>query len=205
MQQRPEPHCQAAHAAVGRAHALADGNGIWSSPNLRLNHLFSFICQWSRLLANSGLAVPMASEFPWGGDVRPSRGAGKNELPVAKDHRDSRAKVRDAALEGRYRRGVLRRARAGASQAIDEPGLKERTPCQGLAADRLEASHCPAPVSGGHQPKPRSHDHGRAVQSFIALPGHLTPRSGSERGCLATLRSAWLRAQDPVAGRARAY
>jgi hypothetical protein len=54
VQQCPEPHCQAAHAAVGRARAVADGNGIWSLPNLRLNHLSSSICQWSGLLANSG-------------------------------------------------------------------------------------------------------------------------------------------------------
>jgi hypothetical protein len=41
MQQRPEPHCQAALAAVGCAPAVADGNGMLGSPNPRLNHLFS--------------------------------------------------------------------------------------------------------------------------------------------------------------------
>jgi hypothetical protein len=54
VQQCPEPHCQAAHAPVGRSRAVADGNGIWSLPNLRLNHLSSSICQWSGLSANSG-------------------------------------------------------------------------------------------------------------------------------------------------------
>jgi hypothetical protein len=40
MQQRPEPHCQAALAAVGGAYTVAGGNGMPRSPNLRLNHLF---------------------------------------------------------------------------------------------------------------------------------------------------------------------
>jgi hypothetical protein len=40
VQQRPEPHCQAAVSAVGCARAVADGNGIPGSRNLRLNHLF---------------------------------------------------------------------------------------------------------------------------------------------------------------------
>jgi hypothetical protein len=40
MQQRPEPHSQAALAAVGRAHAVTDGNGMPGSPDPRLNHLF---------------------------------------------------------------------------------------------------------------------------------------------------------------------
>jgi hypothetical protein len=55
MQQRPEPHCQAAHAAAGRARAVAGGNGIWSSPGPCLNHLSSFICYLSM--------VKIAGEF----------------------------------------------------------------------------------------------------------------------------------------------
>jgi len=45
MQQRPEPHCQAAFAGIGCARAVTDGNGMPGSPNPRVNHLFSLICQ----------------------------------------------------------------------------------------------------------------------------------------------------------------
>ena len=43
-----------------------------------------------------------------------------------------------------------------------------------------------APVAGRRQPKPRSHDHGRAVHPFIALPRTAWPRSSSARSRPAT-------------------
>ena len=122
MQQRPEPYCQAAHAAVGRARAVVDGNGLWSFPNPRLNHRSSFICQWSRLLVNSGArrhygkrslagdamcgqgsagtatvkTVPHPAEGASNSGELVVRRAGESELPVAKDHRGSSRRVRDA-------------------------------------------------------------------------------------------------------------
>jgi len=79
---------------------------------------------------------------------------------------------------------------AGASQAVDNPGPKERAPCGSLAADRFEASHCPSPVAGGRQPRPRSHDHGHAVHSFISLPApHAHARAAQGTGWLRQDRS----------------
>jgi hypothetical protein len=104
------------------------------------------------------------------------RRVGESEPPAATDHRGSSRMVRGARLGSRYRRAVLRRAEVGASQAVDNPGLKERAPCRSLAADRFEASHCPAPVACGRQLRPRSHDHGHAVHPFIALPHTTGPR-----------------------------
>jgi hypothetical protein len=44
MQQRPEAQGQAARAAAGRA--IAAGKGMPGGPELCLNHLISFTCQW---------------------------------------------------------------------------------------------------------------------------------------------------------------
>jgi hypothetical protein len=62
-----------------------------------------------------------------------------------------------------------------------QPGLKERAHCPSLAADRFEASHCPAPVAGERQPRPRSHDRGHAVHPFIGRPApHAHVRARTE-------------------------
>jgi hypothetical protein len=50
MQQRPEARCQAALAAVGRGRAVAGAGGMPGWPDPRLNHLFSFTCQWRRFV-----------------------------------------------------------------------------------------------------------------------------------------------------------
>jgi hypothetical protein len=197
MQQRPEPHCQAALAAVGCAHAVADG--MPGSPDLRLNHLFPLSV--NGYLANSGTRSHTAGELSQGCDVpqasagtataktlpHASRGpsscgelmirrAGESELPAAKDHRGSSRVVRGARLlGGRYRRAVLRLAKAGASQAVDDPGSRERGHCRGPVADRFEASHCPAPVADGHQPRPRSQTTGSGPLIYRAAQRRTAP------------------------------
>jgi hypothetical protein len=116
--------------------------------------------------------------------------------------------VRDVRLGRRYRRAVLRRALASASQAAGNPGLKVRAPCQSLAADRFEASRCLAPVTGGRQPRPRSHDHGHAVHPFTALPPTTCPRPGQHtdsaghmalafRGTFRDRSRSWLTRAEP--------
>jgi hypothetical protein len=95
----------------------------------------------------------------------------EKELPAAADHRGSSRKIRDAWLRGDIAGGSAPRL-AGASRAVYDPGPRNRAPCRRLTADRFEASHCPAPVAGERQLRPRSHDHGHPVHSFIALPRH---------------------------------
>jgi hypothetical protein len=45
MQQRPQAHCQAALAPVGRVR-VNGANGMPGWPDPRLNHLLSSMCQW---------------------------------------------------------------------------------------------------------------------------------------------------------------
>jgi hypothetical protein len=88
MQQRPEPHSQAALAAAGCAHAVADGNGMPGSPNPRLNHLFPLSVNGLIFLANSGTRSHTAGELSQGCDVPPSiRRHGNREDAAARQPR----------------------------------------------------------------------------------------------------------------------
>lgn len=82
-------------------------------------------------------------------------------------------------LGGRFRRAALRHAKAGAPQPGNGPGRKERASCQSLTGGRSEAAHCPAPVAGKHQLRPRSHVHRHAVHPFIARSPTLGQRTVS--------------------------
>ena len=77
---------------------------------------------------------------------------------------------------GRYRRGFCAALSWRVPGAL-RPGSRNRAPCRNLTADRSEASHCPAPVAGERQLRPRSHGHGHTVHSFIAPP-HRMPALG---------------------------
>lgn len=155
-------------------------------------------------MANSGtyshygrralIGMPCAARHPQAGSAKPVphaslglriRGARdqarrRKELPAATDHRGSSRKVRDAWLGGRCRRGFCATLSWRVPGGLP-PRAQNRAPCRSLTADRSEASHCPAPVAGERQLRPRSHDHGHAVHPFTALPRTACPRSSSAR------------------------
>jgi hypothetical protein len=104
------------------------------------------------------------------------RGARRSGAPKKMNYRPRRItrgssrKVRDAWLGGRYR-WVFCAALGWRVPGGLRPRAPKAAPCPSLTADRFEASHCPAPVAGERQSRPRSHDHGHAVHPFIAPPG----------------------------------
>jgi hypothetical protein len=114
--------------------------------------------------------------------IRGSQGSG---APKKRNYRPRRTtgqqpKVSRCLAGGRYRRGFCAALSWRVPGSLD-PGSRNRAPCPSLTADRFEASHCPAPVAGERQLRPRSHGHGHAVHPFIALPRTACPRSSSAR------------------------
>jgi len=65
------------------------------------------------------------------------RRAGRKELPAVTDHQGSSRVVREAGYEADIAGPLCVALKAGATQAVDDPGLKERAPCRSLAAESL--------------------------------------------------------------------